>query len=96
MIICAVASFFPGITASHVKLRFLVRFQLETLREDIVQCLSVLGNLKGVGGVIFGFWRGGWFSHSKIYSCFPGYQVEKLAPFAGKEPRQTFLAHFIH
>lgn len=59
MIICAVASFFPGINAGHVKLRFLVRFQLETLREDIVQSLSVLGRLEGAGGVMFGFWRGG-------------------------------------
>lgn len=58
MIICAVASFFPGINAGHVKLRFLVRFQLETQREDIVQSLSVLGRLKWVGGVMFCFWRG--------------------------------------
>lgn len=96
MIICAVASFFPGITASHVKLRFLVRFQLETLREDIVQSLSVLGKLRGGGGVIFGFGRGGCFSQSKIYSYFSRYLCEKLTQFAGKELSQTFLAGFIH
>lgn len=96
MIICAVASFFPGINAGHVKLRFLVRFQLETLREDIVQSLSVLGRLKGVGGCDVWFLERWGFSHSRIYSCFPGYQCEKLAPFSGEGPTQTFLAHLIH
>lgn len=96
MIICAVASFFPGINAGHVKLRFLVRFQLETLREDIVQSLSVLGRLEGGWGCDVWFLERWGFSHSKIYSCFPGYQCEKLAPFSGDGPRQAFLAHLIH
>lgn len=63
-----------------------MRFQLETLREGIVQSLSVLGQLKG--GIIFVFWRDRRFTDSKNYSYLPRYLSKKLALFAGVEPKQ--------
>lgn len=76
-----------------------MRFQLETLREGIVQSLSVLGQLKG--GIIFVFWRDRRFTDSKNYSYLPRYLSKKKTILAcltlsiNLEEQPNMLTHML-